>query len=93
MRNNADFEARQARSEGSMGVAKTCTVCGQTGHNRRTCPLVTGSQVCCISSAMPCITQLASTGSRDFVVVLLTNTERSGCSRLLRPGQDGCLQA
>ena len=49
MRNNADFEARQARSEGSMGVAKTCTVCGQTGHNRRTCPMVTGSQVRCMS--------------------------------------------
>ena len=46
LRNNADFEARQARSEGSMGVAKTCTVCGETGHNKRTCPLVTDAPVC-----------------------------------------------
>ena len=42
---NSDYEVRQARSEGAMGVPKTCAVCGQPGHNKRTCPQVVGPQV------------------------------------------------
>ena len=56
-----------------MGVAKTCTVCGMTGHNRRTCPMITESQVrlgikplCC------CVPILSRRVSKADVTVLQT---------------------
>ena len=76
MRNNADFEARQARSEGSYGSRED--VHGVRADRAQQTHLPHGhrlSGVLHVPIALPFVTQLASNGSGDIVTVLLTTNE------------------
>lgn len=46
MSQNSDHRAKI--SAGSLGKVKCCSLCGEAGHNRRKCPIITGQpiQVC-----------------------------------------------
>ncbi len=73
------MEARAARSRTQAGRLKTCSHCGQEGHNKRGCPLLTPSSSSPSqpdSSTMNTASAASSSSSADTAKVSYLNNQR-----------------